>query len=152
MGAEVALGCGTVIGVHVDRVVGTGLHTSLAADAAFGIKIHDAIFTFVHRRDRANGYARRLLAMVAASDLEEPASVGIFALLNVLDPGAVHAQRHLVLGLAGDGASVAPNALAIIDDESVIHREGDRPEGVCAELDFARRFTAISSLTAWGKN
>ena len=67
--------------------------------------------------------------MIAARDLKNPASVGKFAFLNVLDPGAVHTEWDEVLGFACDRAGVTANALAIIDDESVFHRDDCRERG-----------------------
>ncbi len=66
--------------------------------------------------------------MVAACDLKHAARVGEYALLNVLYPGPVHADRHLVFSLARHRAGVAPDALAVIDDESVFHPRKIDPE------------------------
>jgi hypothetical protein len=60
--------------------------------------------------------------MIAARDLKYAAGVGENAFLHVLDPGAVHADRHLVLGFARHRAGVASDALAVIDYEAVFHR------------------------------
>ena len=62
--------------------------------------------------------------MIAARDLKDAASVGVGALLDVFDPGAIHAERHVVLGFAGYRAGMTANALAVIDDKSVLHRVG----------------------------
>ena len=59
--------------------------------------------------------------MVAAMDAELACGVRVGALLNVLDVGAVDADRHVVLGLAGDGAGVAADASPIVNHESVVH-------------------------------
>jgi hypothetical protein len=60
--------------------------------------------------------------MVAARDLKMAAGVRECALLYVLDPGTVDAQRHFILAFASGRASVTPNTLAIVDDEAVVHK------------------------------
>ncbi len=60
--------------------------------------------------------------MVAARDLKYAPRVGENAFLDVLDPGPVHAHRHLILGFTRDRAGVTSDALAVIDDEAVFHR------------------------------
>ena len=121
MRAEVALGGGAVVGIDVNGVVRARLHASFATDAALGVEIDDAVFALVHRGHRADRHAGRILAMIAARDLKDAASVGECSLLDVLDPGAIHGQGDVVLGLAGDSAGVTADALAVIDDESVSH-------------------------------
>ena len=59
--------------------------------------------------------------MVAARDLKYAARVREHAFLDVLDPGPVHTQRHLVLGFARHRAGVTTDALAVIDYEAVFH-------------------------------
>ena len=118
--AEVALGGRAGFRVDVDRVVGTGLHARLAADALLAIELDDSIVSLVHRGDGADPGAGRILAVVAARDLEVTFRVGVATGLGVLHPGAVHADRDLVLALAGRRARVAPDALAVVDDEAVV--------------------------------
>ncbi len=119
--AEMTFRRGAIVGIHVNRIVGTGLHAGLAADAAVGVEIDDAVLALIHRRHGANRDARRLLAMIAARDLKYAARVGKQALLDVLDPGAIHAYGHLVLGFACHRAGVTADAFAIIDYEAVFH-------------------------------
>jgi len=59
--------------------------------------------------------------MVAARDLKYTARIGENSLLDILDPGSVHADRDLVLRLAGHRTRVAPDALSVVDNESVFH-------------------------------
>jgi hypothetical protein len=66
--------------------------------------------------------------MVAARDLKYAARVGENAFLDVLDPGPVHAHRHLVLGFTRHRAGVTSDALAVIDYEAVFHPRGLDPE------------------------
>ena len=59
--------------------------------------------------------------MVAAHHAEQPSRIRKTAFLDVLDPRAIDADRHLVLSLAGDGAGVTADAFAVVDDKSEIH-------------------------------
>ena len=112
------------------RIVGTRLHAGLAADAAVGIEIDNAVLAPVHGCDRTDGDARRLLAMIAARHLKNAASVGKRALLHVLHPGPVDAEGDLIFGFARDRAGMAADALAIIDYESVFHVWNFNPRSV----------------------
>jgi hypothetical protein len=58
--------------------------------------------------------------VVAAHHGKEAASVGELALLNVLHPRAIDADRDLVLAFAGDGAGVTTDAFTVVDQESEI--------------------------------
>jgi hypothetical protein len=60
--------------------------------------------------------------MITAGNLKMSAGVGVNACLYILDPGAIHAQGYFVFALAGSGAGVATNTLAIIDNEAVVHK------------------------------
>jgi hypothetical protein len=116
------LGCGIAIRVYMDGVIGASLHTGLAADADTGVKIDDTIISLIHGCNRANPRAWRIGAMVAASDLKMTAGVWKSACFYVLDPGTIDTQRHFILALASGRASVAPDTLAIIDNEAVVHK------------------------------
>lgn len=65
--------------------------------------------------------------MVAAGHLENASSIGKCSLLDVFHPGAVHAQGNVILRLTRHGASVATDALAVVDNEPVSHVEGQSP-------------------------
>src|SRR5581483_1529200 len=117
--AVVALGSRMAARVNVERVVGTSLHARLAADAAVGVEIDDAIRPLVERHRWADLDTRRILAMLAPLDRKVPPRIGKGALLDVFDPGSEHTERHVVLGLAGHRAGVAANALALVDDKPV---------------------------------
>jgi hypothetical protein len=99
------------------------LHAGFATNAGFGIEVDDAILPLVHRTDRTNRDARRLLAMIAARYLKDAASVGELSFLNVLDPGAIYAHGDLVFRLAGNCAGMAADTPAIVDNKSVFHSE-----------------------------
>src|ERR1039457_1310912 len=64
-----------IVGIHINRIVRTGLHASLAANATFGIEVDDAVLALVHRGHRTNRDAGRLLAMIAARDLKYAARI-----------------------------------------------------------------------------
>jgi hypothetical protein len=58
--------------------------------------------------------------MIAARYLEVATCIREKASLNVLDPGAVHAQGYFIFALASDGTGMTANTDAVIDDESVV--------------------------------
>jgi hypothetical protein len=122
MGAEVALRGGSFAWVDVDGVVRARLHARLAADARVRVEVDDAVGSAVEGKCGADCGAGRIVAVIAAQDCEVPARVREGALLDVLYPGAEDAERHLVLGLARDGARVASDALRLVEDEAVAHR------------------------------
>src|SRR5262249_53455931 len=119
--AVVALGGRLGRRVDVERVVRTGLHARLTADAARAVEVDDPVVAPVERHRGTDGHARGGVAVVAAQHREVPARARKRALLDVLHPGAEGAQRYLVLLLARHRAGVAPDALAVIDHESVAH-------------------------------
>ncbi len=105
--------------IDVERVVGAGLHARLAADAAVGVEVDDAVFALEEGGRRADVNAGCVTAVVAAHHGEEPLGLRPSPLLDVLDPGPVHAERDVVLGLAGDRAGVTADAGVLIYDEPV---------------------------------
>lgn len=112
------------VGIDMNSVIWTSLHTGLATDANVGIEFYNPIVALVHCLYRADAYARWVCAMVAAGYLKMPARIGIGACFYVLHPGAIDAQGNFILALAGGGTGVATNALAVINDEAVILRRG----------------------------
>jgi hypothetical protein len=60
--------------------------------------------------------------MVAARHLKMAAGIGVCACFDVFDPGAVYAQRNFVFAFAGGGAGMTTNALAVVNDKSIIFR------------------------------
>jgi hypothetical protein len=128
------LGSRALIGIDVNRIVRASLHASFAADASLGTEIHNTILALVHRSHGTNGHARRILAVIAARDLKNAARVGVFAFLHVLDPCAVYAQGNVVFGFAGNCASMAADALAIVDNEAVSHSKSLLAESIKMQL------------------
>jgi len=113
--------CGSVgLGVKIDRVVGTGLHAGFTSDANGWIKLNNAIITLIHRGDRTDTHAGRVGAMIAARHLKAAAHVRIRARFNIFDPRAIHTKRHLIFGLARSRAGVTSDALALVNQKSII--------------------------------
>jgi len=86
MRAKMALRRRAIVGIHINRIVRTGLHAGFTPDAAVGVEIDNAVLALIHRSDGTNRDARRLLAVVAARDLKYTPRVGEHAFLDVLDP------------------------------------------------------------------
>jgi len=59
--------------------------------------------------------------MITTRHLKNPPRIGIASFFHVLHPCAVHTERDLVFSFARNCAGVAPNALAIVDNEAVSH-------------------------------
>ena len=87
---------------------------------AVAVQIDDAVAAPEERVGRADVHARRLLALVAQHRQEEPPRVRERALLDRLDPAAIHADGNVVLGLARDRARVTSDALREVDRETVV--------------------------------
>src|SRR5215472_16081770 len=121
MSAEMALGGGSAVRVDVDGIVGAGLQAGLAADAEIRVELDDPTVAPVHRRRRADRHAGRPRAVIAASDLKVAPGLREDPLLDILDPGAVNAERDLVLRLTRGGARMTADALAVVDQEGVVH-------------------------------
>jgi hypothetical protein len=121
--AIVALGGGMGIGIDVERVIGASLHARFAADAARRVKVYDAILTLIEGLCGADGNAGSVITVVAAIDKEVTTGVGKLAFLDVFDPGAVDADRHVVFRLTRDGAGMATDTLALVDDKGIFRHE-----------------------------
>jgi hypothetical protein len=100
------------------------LHAGFAADAPVAVEIDDPVIAPEKSSHRADRYARSVIAVVAPEYREEPASVRVFALLDVLDPGAKRAKRNFVLGFASYRARVAADAFAMVNNKAVFHCGG----------------------------
>jgi hypothetical protein len=66
MRAEVALGRCVAVGIDVQRVIGTGLRTGFASNAAAVVEIDDAVIAAEERACRADFDTRRGVAVIAA--------------------------------------------------------------------------------------
>jgi len=122
MRAVIALRRCVLIGMHVDRIVRASLCARFASDTASIIEIDDPILAREQRFDRTDLDARSIGAMIASHHRKQSSRVGERAFLDVLHPCAVHADRHFMLGLAGDGTRVTADALSVVDDEAEVHR------------------------------
>src|SRR5579875_84633 len=119
VGAVVALGGSMRIGVDIERIVGAGLHTGLAADTAAGVEIDDAISPLVQSSGRTDSNARSIIAVIAAVDEKITARVGKLPLLDVLDPRPVDADGNVVFSFTGDCTGMATDTLALVDHKGV---------------------------------
>jgi len=63
--------------------------------------------------------------VIAPHDRKEPPRIGESSLLDVFDPGAVDADRNLMLRLTCDRASVAADTFTVVDYETEIHTESE---------------------------
>ena len=59
--------------------------------------------------------------MIAAEYREMAAVIGELACLDLLHPGAIHTQGHVMLRLARHRARMATDALAIINEKAKSH-------------------------------
>ena len=121
MRAERAFGGGVGFGIEINRVIRAGLHTGFAPDANRRIELDDAVRALIHRGDGTDTHARRVGAMITARDLKAAAHIGIRARFNIFDPRAIHTKRHLILGLARGAARVTSDALALVNQKSIIY-------------------------------
>jgi len=117
--AEVAFLDDVVPGADKPHVVGAGGHTVPAADAAVGVDHDDPVFgPLVGGFDGTDGAADGAFAVVADNRQKGLAHIGITSFFDLFDPGAVASQGDFVLSLAGDGAGVAADTTAQIDQHS----------------------------------
>jgi len=91
------------------------LHAGFTSDANGWIELDNAIRALIHRGDGTDAHTGWVSAVITARHLKAAAYIGICARFDILNPRAVHAQRHLILGLARGTARVTSNALALID-------------------------------------
>jgi hypothetical protein len=110
------------IGINVNRIIWTGLHTGFAADADLWIKINNSIMPLVHGCNRTNADTGWIRTMIAARDLKMAPCIWVATCFHIFHPGPVNAQRNPVLTLAGSGTGMATDTLAIVNDETVIHK------------------------------
>jgi hypothetical protein len=97
------------------------LHAALAPDAAVAVEVDDAVGAAVKRAGRADLNAGSCVAMIAAHDPEMAAGVRELALLDVLYPGAKHADGYVILFLARHRAGMTPDASILIEHKAIAH-------------------------------
>ena len=123
MRAEVALLGGVGVRVYVQSVVRTRLHAGLATDAPVSIEVDDAVVAAKESCHRTDRYARSVFAVIASEHRKEAASVGEFALFDVLNPRSKSAEWYFVFRLARYSAGVAADTLSMVYDKPVFHLE-----------------------------
>src|SRR6266581_8780136 len=111
MSAIVALCSSLAIGVNVERVIRARLHTGLTANTTAGVKVNNTVAPFIQCLSGTNSDAGSIVAVVATIDQEIAARVRKLALLNILDPRAIDANRHIMLRLAGHRTGMTSNTL-----------------------------------------
>jgi len=115
--------------IDKERIVGAGLHTGLTANTAIRIKIYNAILSLVERCDGADFHTGCVRTVVTPMDCKKPSGIGEGPLFHIFHPGAKNAYRDVVFRLTGYRTSVAANAFAVVDDESVFHAFRWSPSG-----------------------
>lgn len=105
-----------IFGIDKNGVIGTGGHAGFAADADRFIKVYNAIGALKHRGGWAGGYARRVRALIAASNLVGATHHGKDTHVNVLNVSPGDADRHDIFGLARGRAGMATDAASVVDD------------------------------------
>jgi hypothetical protein len=118
--AERAFRRGVRFGVKIDRVVRTGLHAGFTSNANGRIELNDAIITLIHCCDGTDAHAGWIRAMIAARHLKATTHIRVGTRFDIFDPGAIHAYWHLILRLARGGTGVTSDALALVDQKSII--------------------------------
>jgi hypothetical protein len=121
VGAIVAFGGGTGFRIHIDGVIGAGLHTSLAADTDTAIELYNSIMPLVHGSHGANTDTGRIGAVIAARHLKETAGIGELPFFYILDPGPADPERNFIFRLTGDTTSVTTNTSPVVDNKAKIH-------------------------------
>ena len=140
MGAVVAFGGRVRVRVDIQRVVRASLGTGFATNTTVIVEIDDPIGSGIKGSNRTDFNTRRVSAVVATVNGEQTAGMRINALLNVLDPRAIHPQRHVMFGFTRYSTGVTANTLTVIDDEAVVHATFSFSPGDsirCGELPVA---------------
>ena len=85
------------------------------------VEIDNTVGTAKQRHSGTNLDARRVVAVITAQHRKVTPRVGIYTLLDVLDPSTINSHRNIVFFFTGDGASVTTDAAMLIDEKSVTH-------------------------------
>jgi hypothetical protein len=123
--------------IHIQSVVWAGLRARFAADAAAIVEIDDAVLSCEEGGNRANLHAGRVSAVIAPHDRKQASRIGKAAFFDILDPRAINTDRYFVLGLAGDGACMAPNAFPVVDKEAEIHSQARQNESLTHQVTLS---------------
>lgn len=106
--------------VDVQGIVGTRLQTRLAADTAVGVEIDHAVVPAIKRSNGTDGDAGRPIAVVAAHHREVAPIGGEGPFLDILHPGPIDADGHLMLTFAGHRTGMAADALAVPEQRNEV--------------------------------
>ena len=115
MRAESAFRGGVGFRVEIDRVVRAGLHAGFTSDADAWVKLDDAVRALIHGGDWTDAHTGRVGTVVAARHLKAAAHIGVCTRLHILNPGAIHAKRHLIFGFTRGGTGVTADAFSLVD-------------------------------------
>src|SRR2546425_5615840 len=121
MRAEVTLLRRMIFGIDKDRVVRTGCHAGLAADADRFVEVDDAVGTLEHRGRRTGSDARRVRTLITARHLMCATNLWKHADINVLDVRARDADRNHVFRLARSRAGMTTDATGMVYDLGPLH-------------------------------
>lgn len=97
------------------------MHARAASDACIAIHVDNAVRPLAECIHRANRYAGRIGAMVAALYQEVPLNIREFPHFDVLDRSPKAADGHVVFRFASGRAGMATDASIVIYDEAVLH-------------------------------
>src|SRR5438309_9602700 len=104
--AEVALLGRPGVWIDEELIVRARLHARAASDAVVRVQIDDTVAAPEQGVRRADSYAWRVDALVAQDRKEEALRLRERALLDGLDPAAIHPNRNVVFSFTGDRAGV----------------------------------------------
>ena len=134
--AIVAFRCGIGKGINVERVIRTGLHTRLAADAGGGIEVDNTVVPAEKRFRGTDRHARRVITLVAPQNGKVAAGIGKGPFLDIFYPGAEGAKRNLVFRFAGNGTGMASDAPGLINNEPISHEDQCADPGWMSSTKF----------------
>src|SRR5215475_14490472 len=107
--------------INKNRVVRTGSHAGLAADANRFIKINDAIRALEHGGSWTGRDAGRVGALITPSHLVRAPYLRKYAHIDVLHIRSSNADRDDVLRLARRRTCMTTNAAGMVDDLGPLH-------------------------------
>src|SRR5579859_4858378 len=120
MSTIIALGSRLTIRIDIKCIIRTRLHTGFTTNTATGVKVYNTIAPLIQRPGGTNSDTGSIITVVAAVHQKITARVRKLALLNVLDPRAIDANRHIMLRLAGNRTGMTTNTLPLINHKRVL--------------------------------
>jgi hypothetical protein len=116
----VAFGSSVRVWIHVKRIIGAGLHTGLASDAAVVVKIHNPVSTLVQSSCGTNLYAGSIGTVIASVDRKFSCGIRECSFFNIFYMGPVHTNGHIVFAFASDRAGMASDTGSVVNYKSVV--------------------------------